>query len=163
MYCGHCKKELSPDTRNVFPPDAIRFCSKKCLKEHIQGMSWTVDLTQNNLLRRSAKDFGDRNCFSVKLGTGFRSWFECMVAEDIVTKWEVSVEYEPHQLVIDRTHAYVPDFWLPEYGVWLEVKGEWRNGGKKKFQRALEMLGPDRLLLIPQPYKNWFKPRKRSS
>ncbi len=32
-------------------------------------------------------------------------------------------EYEPETLTLDSGTLYLPDFWLPELGTWIEVKG----------------------------------------
>lgn len=162
MHCARCGTKLRDALKDTetFPNEALRFCSAQCLIAHIRsnksvGRDWLNDLG----VRASNQSWGDRNCLSTFLGVAFRSWFECDVAEYIVKKWKTPVFYEPHILPLDETHFYMPDFWLPEYGIWLEVKGEWRLGAKSKFQKALLILKPDRLILIPSIYRRWFKRR----
>lgn len=60
---------------------------------------------------------------SERLGLSFRSNWEIEVAEmltDLGIKWE----YEPRRFYFKREReSYLPDFYLPEYEVYLEVKG----------------------------------------
>lgn len=165
MNCAYCNALVKKDRKSIFPVDAVQFCSEKCLIDHIKSMKGSSKAVKDLLSTRAnvnSDDFGNRDCYSVSLGMGFRSWFECHVAEELSLNKNLTLFYEPHKIEIDDIHTYIPDFWLPRYGVWLEVKGEWRNGGKKKFCQALDIIGPDRLILIPPLYKNWFRPRKRS-
>ena len=164
MLCAYCNSKVKEDKRSLFPVSALQFCSERCLLEHIHSKR-RDSIYLNELIKTkvalNTEDFANRNCFSIRLGMAFRSWFECHVAEELTLNKCLTLYYEPHQLRIDDNHIYVPDFWLPNFGVWLEVKGEWRNGAKNKFCKALDILGADRLILIPTPYKNWFRPRRR--
>lgn len=161
MHCATCGKELRRGSRLNLPTESLLFCTETCMRHYV--------LAQTALPRYAIEDFGirtapmnwgDRNCFSPYLGVSFRSWFECRVAEHIVCHWQTQIFYEAHSLPIDDRHCYIPDFWLPECGVWLEVKGEWRLGAKSKFERARDILGPNRLLLVPESCSSWFKRRK---
>jgi hypothetical protein len=51
-----------------------------------------------------------------------RSQAEAVVAE-ILDGLGVVWEYEKHSVVVGRWKLYIPDFYLPEVGVWIEVKG----------------------------------------
>ncbi|MFE0379101.1 hypothetical protein ACFW1M_26745 [Streptomyces inhibens] len=55
-------------------------------------------------------------------GTTFRSRLEADWAQTLNgarIKWR----YEPETITLPSRAVYIPDFWLPEIGVWLEVKG----------------------------------------
>ncbi|GGY52629.1 hypothetical protein GCM10010384_68040 [Streptomyces djakartensis] len=55
-------------------------------------------------------------------GTRFRSRLEAdwaVTLDGLGILWE----YEPELIVLPSGTRYVPDFWLPEVGTWLEVKG----------------------------------------
>ncbi len=165
MLCATCLKDICRgNRRDLFPPNALQFCSKACLLEHITSMPKVDAQFRQRIAPRiipEDEDFGNRNCYSIRLGMAFRSWFECHVAEEFVLKKKFAVYYEAHSIQVDDTHVYVPDFWIPRHGVWLEVKGEWRNGAKKKFEQATKLLGAERLLLIPPVYKGWFRQKER--
>jgi hypothetical protein len=54
--------------------------------------------------------------------TRFRSALEADWAatlDGIRTSWE----YEPRTITLPSGAVYLPDFWLPDFGIWLEVKG----------------------------------------
>ena len=67
-------------------------------------------------------------------GCRFRSRLEARWAvffDALRVKWQ----YEPerievgHRLTLEPgAYTYLPDFWLPEYGLWVEVKGSWTEG-----------------------------------
>lgn len=158
MFCATCGKELTRNRRLNFPPSAGMFCSIGCLRRHVFSQTVLPRRAIEDLgIRTAPLNWGDRNCFSPFLGVSFRSWFECSVAEFVVRNWKTQIFYEAHSLPLDDRHCYIPDFWLPERGVWLEVKGEWRLGAKSKFERAQAVLGANRLLLIPELYRPWFR------
>lgn len=67
-------------------------------------------------------------------GTTFRSYLEaCWAAtlDTLGTAWE----YEPERLTLPSGTVYIPDFWLPEIGTWLEVKGT----GVPRVEKAIEL------------------------
>jgi len=61
--------------------------------------------------------------WSTKLGRGFRSSWEVELAE-LMTELGIRWEYEPKRFHFWREReSYLPDFYLPDYNVWIEVKG----------------------------------------
>lgn len=98
----------------------------------------------------------DGHHWSLALGRGFRSGYERSVAESLVLDAGLSVEYEPHWVRLSSGRKYAPDFYLPDRGVWLEVKGEWRGSGRKKFDEALTLLGKDRMILVGANCRKFF-------
>jgi len=63
-------------------------------------------------------------------GIEFRSTLEADWAATL-TSLGITWEYEPEILTMSDGNAYIPDFWLPEIGTWIEVKGygvgrEWK-------------------------------------
>lgn len=162
MQCLRCKLELNIKRKAEaqFPWRAAAFCTESCMLAHIRSQKpVSHEFLQDLGISTAPQNWGDRNCHSAYLGVTFRSWFECAVAEHIVKSWNTQIFYEAHSLPIDEKHSYIPDFWLPAYGVWLEVKGEWRLGAKSKFEQALALMGSDRLLLVPEAYRSWFNAR----
>jgi len=62
--------------------------------------------------------------------------------ESKFAKWcdgsNIEWEYEPKafDLILNqRKRIYIPDFYLPEFDCWIEVKGWWRPKAKKKFNK----------------------------
>lgn len=62
-------------------------------------------------------------------------------------KWE----YEKYTIRWKYNQSYTPDFWLPDYSHFAEVKGLWSGSAKKKLRKAKEtgfniVLIPDHLI-----------------
>lgn len=63
-------------------------------------------------------------------GTTFRSRLEADWAKTLNgarIKWR----YEPEAITLSSGNVYIPDFWLPEIGVWLEVRGPTCRGSRR--------------------------------
>ena len=103
-------------------------------------------------------------------GCHFRSRLEARWAvffDHLGIRWE----YEPEGIMVGwrlalrgETFPYLPDFWLPEYRLWVEVKGAWNRDECDRFLNAAASLsqscGPDQtdvLLLgpVPDPTHRW--------
>jgi hypothetical protein len=48
-------------------------------------------------------------------------------------------KYEPYTLQFHDRQSYTPDFWLPEYSHFIEVKGLWGGSAKKKLRKMKEL------------------------
>jgi len=94
--------------------------------------------------------------FSPILNQYFRSIYEVVVAEWL-WKNHIIFRYECIRFTLQDLKEYTPDFYLPDHGIFLEVKGLWQGGGRRKFQKALTVIGSDRLLLMPPTYRKWFQ------
>jgi hypothetical protein len=109
-------------------------------------------ITENNFLSSNG------HAFSRIFKKSFRSLYEVHFAETAVLIWKEEVLYEPHIIRLRMRGSgfshYVPDFYFPAYGVWVETKGVWSIGGKRKFVHAMKMIGRDRLLLLPSSQGN---------
>jgi len=113
--CIDCGKKLSTYT-------ATR--CKKCANKHNSGKN-------HHNYGKSVK-----NIKKIKYGSiWFRSSWEANFA-----KWcdlsGIKWEYEPKafELIIkNKETTYTPDFYLPEFDLWIEIKGWWRRNGKNKF------------------------------
>ncbi|MFH9072719.1 hypothetical protein [Streptomyces alboflavus] len=55
-------------------------------------------------------------------GTLFRSRLEADWAHTLSTNG-TTWQYEPETITLPSGTVYIPDFWLPELGTWIEVKG----------------------------------------
>lgn len=138
----------------------ITFCDLDCIKKYVES-------TQNIRFDRHLEDImrplqpgemgGEPMVYSPNLRTSFRSAFEAVVAEKMILDWKWNVRYEPTMIKVTDTKVYIPDFYLPDQNIFLEVKGAWLNGSKKKFIQVQDMFGPDRLLLIHAGYRGFFK------
>jgi hypothetical protein len=85
--------------------------------------------------------------YSVPLKMWFRSLFEKNVA-DALHKSKIKFQYESFGFSW-RTKVYTPDFYLPEYASFLEVKGKWQASQRSKYADFREVWPEIRLLVIP--------------
>lgn len=77
------------------------------------------------------RDLDGRRFWSEKLQMPFRSNWEITIAE-LLTDLEIKFEYEPERFYFRaERESYLPDFYLPEYNCWLEVKG-WMDKRSEK-------------------------------
>jgi hypothetical protein len=86
--------------------------------------------------------------WSHTLQEAFRSNWEIELAE-MLTELGITYDYEPQRLYFPSGESYLPDFWLPDFGCWIEVKG-W-----------LDPLSQKRMSLYRRHYKEpllmWMK------
>lgn len=67
-------------------------------------------------------------------GTIFRSRLEARWAT-FLDSHHITWQYEPQTITLPSGTVYIPDFWLPELGAWIEVKGE----GIPRIEKAIEL------------------------
>jgi len=87
----------------------------------------------------------ERQIWSKDLNEFFRSEYELIVA-GFLTYANVNYVYEALSVAVGKKH-YIPDFYLPDSGVLLEVKGLWMQGSKAKMKK-LEKDRPDIPFLV---------------
>lgn len=76
----------------------------------------------NSQRSKKRKDNG-RRFVSQRLKMNFRSNWEIELAE-LMADLGIHFEYEPKRFFYKaEQESYLPDFYLPEYNVWIEVKG----------------------------------------
>jgi hypothetical protein len=56
--------------------------------------------------------------------------------------YDIEWKYEPEGIQLPSGKGYVPDFWLPQIGTWLEVKGETIPGAEKTAELASALALP---------------------
>jgi len=71
---------------------------------------------------------------TVYAGTTFRSRLEAKWAT-FLNSHHITWQYEPETITLPSGTVYVPDFWLPELGTWIEVKGD----GIPRIEKAVEL------------------------
>jgi hypothetical protein len=73
--------------------------------------------------KKKGKTLDGRRFWSEKLQMPFRSTWEIELAE-MLTELGIKWEYEPKRFYFRaESESYLPDFFLPEYNCWIEVKG----------------------------------------
>lgn len=70
-------------------------------------------------------------------GCRFRSRLEARWAV-CFDRLDIAWQYEPQGYEIPGAGRYLPDFWLPTLGLWVEVKGQFRPGEWNQLVSAVE-------------------------
>lgn len=74
-------------------------------------------------IKKNKKRTDGRRFISHELQMSFRSTWEIELAE-LMTELGITWVYEPERFFFRREkESYLPDFYLPDYNVWIEVKG----------------------------------------
>ncbi|MEU4730733.1 hypothetical protein [Streptomyces sp. NPDC023588] len=107
-------------------------------------------------------------------GTTFRSRLEADWAATLDSNG-IRWEYEPERMTLASGTVYIPDFWLPELGTWIEVKGpgiprvektqELARTRACRCEKSCSCQWPDgEFVLIGKPplEASWRDPRHRS-
>lgn len=47
-----------------------------------------------------------------------------------------------------KVKSYAPDFYLPSYDIYLEVKGYWRGNDKEKMKCVIEQHSDKKIIII---------------
>lgn len=99
-------------------------CSKECVLKWL-GEELPEDQRQTAVKRAVClwENRGDQPVF--------RSDYERRFA-DFLSRHAVLWDYERYGFFVGGKKTYMPDFFLPQYGVFLETKGKWGPGQKKK-------------------------------
>jgi|WetSurMetagenome_2_1015567.scaffolds.fasta_scaffold846468_1 hypothetical protein len=95
--------------------------------------------------------------YSGLLGRNFRSDFERRVAEWFYRE-NIDFEYEPWGFPVKGSSLWVPDFHLPKYGSFIEVKGIWGSGAHSKITDFQNRYPEVALLVVPWTLSTGFHP-----
>ena len=69
---------------------------------------------------------------------------------------ELHWQYEPKRFHLIDGRYYIPDFYILEYDVWIEIKGHWYSRAKQKFEIFLEQYPEVNIVVIEEEL--WKKP-----
>ena len=154
-YCGR-GIELPQKTKRQVPVGTDSFCCGNCLGQKIHDEKEYVALLESSYIFHSVMD-QPTEYYSSSFGMFFRSRSEHVFAlwcENKKIRWE----YERYTIRFSDRLIYTPDFWLPDYGHFAEVKGLWAGSGKKKMKMARDLfhivLVPDYLVKIMDKENN---------
>ena len=136
MHNENTKKKSSISHKAlVNKPNVTKYdyCCKKCANP----IHWRTALYGNGTCRR-CNMLGDLRCeynndmFRSSWEANFAKWCDCSGI-----KWA----FEPKAfdvIINEKGRTYTPDFYLPEFDLWIEVKGWFRQKAKDKFNKFKE-------------------------
>ena len=153
MIC-YCEKDLkvTKSKRNYLLPNFNHFCSANCFYKCIQEPQPKGNISDVLLLGCSILK-GGNTAYSNRLNKYFKSKWEAIIAEWLTVK-KIDWYYEPITITFKKkglrtegkwegkgedTRTYTPDFFLPKQELFIEVKGLWMSGGKKKLIAVKEL------------------------
>lgn len=132
----------------LLDPSADLFCSRSCLLEGIQSnsiKSWCGYPTEDR----------QGTLWSKALRCFFYSKFEEQIAKFFVREG-IEYQYEKYWFPVGTT-IYIPDFFLPQYLCFVEVKGLYGVGSKNKLKKFREENTNVKLFTIPWTMRRFFK------
>jgi predicted DNA-binding protein YlxM (UPF0122 family) len=76
----------------------------------------------------------------------FRSSWEANIAR-IFKYLDIEFIYEPNRFRINNNETYTPDFYIPKFKKFIEVKGYWRDDAYRKYNEFLEKYNINMILI----------------
>ena len=139
VVCSTCSKMSDVDNKDwkLIDPTSAYFCSSDCLLKAIYSNKPQSSYLFNMQTIRTG------TYYSKKLKTFFMSKYEETVALFLAAH-NIWYQYEAYWFPIVKT-IYIPDFYLPDYGCFLEVKGAYGIGSKNKLA-SFRIAYPDETL-----------------
>lgn len=157
--CSVCGDPIirSPKVWKDIPGQADVFCSPECIVD-ILGYNRDAlrDIRPVRTPTKNPVVSEEYSAFSSCLGMSFRSQFEVLVAEYLYDK-DIFFVYEKITLALGKGRKHwTPDFYIPRSRTFIEVKGVWALGGRKKYLEAVETI-EEPIILIPYWMKELFR------
>lgn len=153
-HCSFCGREFfirKKDRMLINVPSPV-LCSARCLLFYLiererSGVQEAIPLRENKAkFRLSPHVSEEMDAFSNILYQCFRSRLEVHTAE-FLTAHSILWWYEKIAIRLGN-RWYTPDFYIPTARAFLEVKGYWGFGSKKKFRQAVKEI-PEEIILVP--------------
>lgn len=124
-----------------------KFCGSRCLLKYIKDQPVTDEFKLDHIT--PSKIAEPYEFWDEELQMYFRSSYESIVGR-FLDRHEFKWVYEMWTINIKESQ-YTPDFWLNDFDIFLEVKGLWGVGSKKKLYQAYKhgyhiLLLPDYLI-----------------
>lgn len=147
---GGIGREVSKETRQKIADTLNKHPVSETTRKKISVIQRQQFRNGERLPNTHAKSAG---WFYTNSGIAVRSSWKLFIC-NLLSRLGINWEYEPQ--VFDLGFAsYRPDLYLPNYNVWIEIKGYWRNGEREKVE-AFSKLYP-LLLIDEQAYQEIVK------
>jgi hypothetical protein len=139
--CPNCDKKfiLTRKEQSLAGGEYALFCSISCLADYIADHP--MPPTDDRIVVPRPSRMGRT--------PDFKSDSERVVYEFFKTLLRVRILYEPCAIRLPNGDRYVPDFVIPDYNIFLEVKGRWAIGAKRKTRKVFDLLPEGAIFLIP--------------
>ena len=96
-------------------------------------------------------------------GEWYRSRWEIVTANSLYDS-AILFDYEPKRFLFSRKHkeSYLPDYYLPEFNCWVEVKGYWDKRSIKRVKLFREEYPNEKLVIVEAKEIERLKANPRS-
>lgn len=160
--CSVCGKTiiLPPKEWKDTPGHADIFCSPFCIDGQLllNNEAFYDEIPKRKQTKHPVVS-DEYTVYSNTLKMNFRSEFEVLVAT-FFKREGIEFWYEKVTLdLFEGTKHWTPDFYMPKARTFIEVKGVWALGGRKKYVEAVRMI-EEPIILIPYWMKELFRLRK---
>jgi len=144
-YCGR-GYELSYKLKKESLVGFDAFCGEECLYDLLVTEGKPHDVISSHSLVCPSRMDQPTEFWCKETRRHYRSRSEATFARWCMYN-SIDCEYEPYTIRFKENFTYTPDFWLPEYSYFVEVKGVWAGSAKKKLRRMLE--SGFKIVLVP--------------
>jgi len=131
-YCGNDIVVARRDY-NYLLSETEQYCSIDCF---FNSLTSTQKSPVGNAILKRSDIATPYDSWSSLLRRFYRSLFEVKFAEILYLRG-ITFLYEPFTLELTNNKKYTPDFYLPDYRLFVELKGVWTGSGKKKLRMAM--------------------------
>lgn len=155
--CSVCGGQIiiAPKLWKDTPGQADIYCSVGCIKSLLVQEKENPGKVKKRISTINPIVSDEYSAYSAILKTAFRSKFEVLVAE-YLEREKINFLYEKITLeLFGGTRHWTPDFYIPDSRVFIEVKGMWALGGRKKYVEAMKTIA-ESIVLIPYWMKKLF-------
>lgn len=167
VICEFCNKEFETNSaRNR------KFCSRECSNAHFK-----IIYSDGRLDGKKNPNFGNGEKLKIRHKEGIysyrspkqftrgnggyfgeiwmRSSWELLFAKQLSERG-IEFIYEPTRLKLSNGQWYIPDFYIPNKNLYIEIKGWWTDKAKEKFSRVREEYPELKVVVIGEI---WWKRR----
>lgn len=152
--CVECKRLQDVRETGYLCADTDYVCSADCIFSWIESQEG--DRRQG---MRMTEENGIGDFYASELDMTFRSFYEMCFALE-ATRRQLVWEYEAWAFRLEGMKVYIPDFFFPDYGCFIEIKGAWAPGAKKKIKQFCEMYPSTPILVVPWVLRHEFFPER---
>lgn len=151
-YCGQEINLKQKEVQKILLDEEL-FCSPSCLKKYLlaQEKCTKLDYPQKDAYVYKPSEVYDRVTKQY-----YRSFYEVYFARFCLEN-NFEVFYEPFSYDIEGK-SYTPDFFLPQIGLHIEIKGQWLNNSRSKYLAAREQIN---IILLPAYLQKEFEKKYR--
>jgi hypothetical protein len=159
VSCEECETRTSMK-ESEFYSGLPFFCSASCISHIIDAYPLGKFSLPKKVLKGNKKVVEEEASFPVMGNELYvRSRFEAVFAEWFFKTRREILQYEPCTFILHHKKGiahYTPDFWIPERGLFIEVKGMWKLGSRSKMNLMLKTYPNLPILWIPWAARRTF-------